>query len=56
MRLAMPKKYDAELTKYWLDWDGSRTQSCCRIHLPTWFTDSFGARTGRPLAAITAAI
>ena len=39
MRLAMPKKYDAERTKYWLDWDGSRTQSCCRIHLPTWFAE-----------------
>jgi hypothetical protein len=29
----MPKKYDAELTKYWLDRDESRIHSYCRIHL-----------------------
>jgi hypothetical protein len=33
------RKYDAELTKYWLDRDGSRIHSSCRIHLPTWFAD-----------------
>jgi hypothetical protein len=33
------KKYDAELTKYWLDRDGSRIESSCRIHLLTWFAD-----------------
>jgi len=35
----MPKKYDTELTKYWLDRHGSRIHSYCRIHLPTWFAD-----------------
>jgi len=35
----IPKKYDAELTKYWLGRDGSRIHSSCRIHLPTWFAD-----------------
>jgi|GEM_PF-5177500 len=33
----MPKKYDAELTKYWPGRDGSRIYNYCRIHLPTWF-------------------
>jgi hypothetical protein len=53
----MPKKYDADLTKYWLDSDGSRIHSSCRIHLPTWFAELISvARTGWFLAAISAAI
>ena len=36
------QKSDAELTKYWLDRDGSRIQISCRIHLPTWFADLGG--------------
>jgi hypothetical protein len=52
----MPKKYDAELMKYWLATDMSRNYNSCRIHLPTWFADfRSGARIGWPLAAITAA-
>jgi hypothetical protein len=51
----IPQRYGAELTKYWLDRNERGIQGCCRIHLPTWFTESFGARTGWPLAAITAA-
>ena len=35
----IPEKYDAELTKYWLDRDGSRIHSSCRIHLPNRFAD-----------------
>jgi len=38
-RLPILKKYYAELTKYWLDRDGSRIHSSCRIHLATWFAD-----------------
>jgi hypothetical protein len=33
------KKYDDELTKYWLDRDGSRIYSFCSTHLPTWFAE-----------------
>jgi hypothetical protein len=39
MRLAMPKGYDAKLTKYWLHRHGSRIHRNCRIHLPTWFAE-----------------
>jgi hypothetical protein len=35
----MLNKYRAELTKYWLDRDGSRIQSSCRIHLPSRFAE-----------------
>jgi hypothetical protein len=35
----MLDKYRAELTKYWPDRDGSRIETSCRIHLPTWFAD-----------------
>jgi len=35
----MPKKYDAELMKYWLDRHGSSISNRCRIHLAAWFAD-----------------
>jgi hypothetical protein len=42
-RPPIPEKYDAELTKYWLETDGGRIHSSCRIHLPTWFADLIGS-------------
>jgi hypothetical protein len=35
----MLQKYDAELTKYWLDRGAIRIRSNCRIRLPVWFTE-----------------
>ena len=52
---AIPERYDAQLTKYWPDWDERRIHSNCRIHYLPGSLNSFGARIGWPLAAITAA-
>jgi hypothetical protein len=51
----MPKKYDAELMKYLPARDGRRISNHCRIQLPLVRRIPSEARTGWPLAAITAA-
>ena len=35
----MPKKYDAELMKYWPDRGETRIHNGCRTHLAAWFAD-----------------